>query len=210
MRIHRPRNRILRTTVLLEGWSKVVRIEYEQRRRNGQIQIQDRDLLDRGNGVTVLLYNLATRTLLLLKQPRIIATLSQVQFDETIEACNGLMETADPEACALREVEEEVGHRPTSLIPIGSFYASPGSSLELVFIFLAAYDKNTRVSKGGGIASEGEDIELIEVDIDQALEWIWDGTIRDARTILAIQCFYLRILKSQSNMPACRSSNAPL
>ena len=107
------------------------------------------------------------------------------------------METANPQECALREVEEETGHRPTSLIPVGSFYASPGSSLELVHIFLAEYDHHTRVGEGGGNAVEGEDIELIEIPVDEAMRWIMDGKIRDARTILAIQYFFLRVSTKQ-------------
>lgn len=186
------RNRILTTTVLLEGWSRVVRIEYEQLGRDGKVHIHDRDLLDRGHGVTVLLYNLARGTFLLLRQPRIIATVSGFDSGETIEACNGLMDSADPQACALREVEEETGHRPASLIPVGSFYASPGGSLELIHIFLAEYDQNTRVAEGGGNPAEGEDIELLEVSVRQAMEWIAGGVIRDARTVLAIQYFLLQ------------------
>ncbi len=89
----------------------------------------------------------------------------------------------------MREIEEETGHRPTSLIPVGSFYASPGSSLELIHIFLAEYDHHTRVAKGGGNAIEGEDIELIEITIDEAMRWIVDGRIRDARTILIHSAF---------------------
>ena len=196
--LNRPqRNRILNTTVLLEGWSKVVRIEYEQLGRDGHVQTLERDILNRGDGVTVLLYNLVRGTVLLLRQPRIIATVSGFDSGETIEACNGLMETANPQECALREIEEETGHRPTSLIPVGSFYASPGSSLELVHIFLAEYDHHTRVGKGGGNAIEGEDIELIEITVDEAMRWIVDGRIRDARTILAIQHFFLGLWAEQ-------------
>jgi GDP-mannose pyrophosphatase NudK len=201
--LNRPqRNRILNTTVLLEGWSRVVRIEYEQLARDGNVQTIDRDLLNRGDGVTVLLYNLVRGTVLLLRQPRIIATVSGFDSGETIEACNGLMETANPQECALREVEEETGHRPTSLVPIGSFYASPGSSLELVHIFLAEYDHHTRVGEGGGNAVEGEDIELIEITVDEAMRWILDGRIRDARTILAIQYFFLRVWTKQRPHPS--------
>jgi GDP-mannose pyrophosphatase NudK len=183
------RNRVLNTTVLLEGWSRVVRVIYEQFGRDGKVQTHDRDLLARGDGVTVLLYNRTKETFLLLRQPRIVATLSGFDSGETIEACSGVMETGNPRECASREVEEETGHRPMSWIQVGSFYASPGSSLEIVHIFMAEYNDDTRVRAGGGNAHEGEDIELIEINVREAMQWILDGRIRDARTVLAMQFF---------------------
>lgn len=186
------RNRLLRSEVLLEGWSRVVRLHYEQTNRDGTVLVQDRDLLDRGHGVTVLLYNRQRRTVLLLRQPRIIATMHGLGHGQTLEACNGLMEGPDPEASAMRELEEEAGQRPLSLQPVGTFYASPGSSLELVHIYLAEYSDTTRVEgRGGGIAAEGEDIELIEVSLRQAAEWLRDGSLPDARTCLALSYLLL-------------------
>ena len=152
------RNKILDITTLLEGWSRVVRILYQQVRRDGSVQEHDRDLLDRGHSVTVLLYNLSMGTVLLLRQPRIIATISNFDAGETIEVCNGLMETTNAVTCALREVEEETGHRPTSLTPVGIFYASPGSSLELVHVFMTEYSAITKVGSGGGNAVEAVEL----------------------------------------------------
>ncbi len=181
------RNRLLKTEVLLEGWSRVVRLHYQQTNRDGTVLQQDRDLLDRGHGVTVLLYNRLRRTVLLLRQPRVIATVHGLDGGETLEACNGLMESEDPEACAMRELEEEAGHRPRSLQLAGTFYASPGSSLELVHVYLAEYDEETRIEgRGGGVAAEGEDIELVEVPIQVAAGWLRTGRLADARTCLAL------------------------
>ena len=186
------RNRILSVETLLSGWSKVVRIFFEQRGRDGSVILQDRDLLDRGHGVTVLLYNLERSTLLLLRQPRIIATIHNFDSGETLEACNGLMESDDPEASAMRELDEETGHQPRLLEPVGTFYASPGSSLELVHIYTAQYDDSTRRHAGGGHPEEGEDIELIEVPLATAARWLAEGILRDGRTVLALQHLLLR------------------
>ena len=79
-------------------------------------------------------------------------------------------------------------------------YASPGSSLQLVHIFLAEYDHHTRVGEGGGKAVEGEDIELIEITVDEATRWVLDGRIRDARTVLAVQYFFLRLWSGQPRL----------
>lgn len=180
------RNEVVSITTLLEGWSKVVRIVYRQLRRDGTWQRQDRDLLDRGHGVTVLLYNRRNKSVLLLKQPRIIATISGFDGGETIEACNGLVEGEEPLACAYREVEEETGHRPTELTQIGVVYASPGASLELVYLFIGEYDDSTSIAEGGGIVHEGEDIEILEISLRRALRWRDEQVIRDARTVLVL------------------------
>lgn len=191
----KPEDRIelLTTTTLLEGWSKVVRLVYRVLGRDGGWQQQDRDLLDRGDGVTVLLCDRTRRTVLLLKQPRVIAKVRSSAINarfgtQTIEACNGQVEPGEtPLACALREVEQETGHRLTTLHPIGGVYASPGASLEIVHLFWGEYDATTRVNAGGGLANEGEDIELLETPLDEAMRWIADGTVCDARTILTLQ-----------------------
>jgi GDP-mannose pyrophosphatase NudK len=180
------RNEILSMTTLLEGWSKVVRIVYRQYRRDGTAQVQDRDLLDRGDGITVLLYNRQKGTVLLLKQPRIIATVKDHHNGETIEACNGQVERETPEACACREVEQETGHKVAHIVPVAQVYASPGASLEIVHLFFAEYSESTKQNEGGGLIHEGEDIELLEIPFLEALRWIDEGVILDARTILVL------------------------
>ena len=181
------RNEVVGITTLLEGWSKVVRVTYRQRDRNGVLRLQDRDLLDRGDGVTVLLHNRERRTVILLRQPRIVATLLGDPIGETIEACNGLVSNETPAACALREVQEETGFSPLRLSFIASVYASPGGSLERIHLFLAEYDESSRISTGGGLPHEGEDIEVLEVPFDTAIEWVRQSAIIDGRTILVIQ-----------------------
>ena len=186
------RNHIVGVTTLLEGWSKVIRVVYRQLRRDGSRQFQDRDLLDRGDGVTVLLYNKTKGTVLLLKQPRIVATMRGHSSGEMIEACNGLIEDEHPMECARREVLQETGHQPIDIVPVAQVYACPGGSLEIVHLFFAQYSDSTQVESGGGLHDEGEDIELSEVPFEQAMRWIDDGVIQDGRTILALQFACLR------------------
>ena len=193
------RNEILRITPLLDGWSKVVRIDYRQLRRDGTWQLQDRDLLNRGDGATVLLFNRYRRTVLLVRQPRIIATMHGFDDGETIEACSGQVDGGDPLDAAIREVDEEVGHRIQHLVPVGKVYASPGASLEIIHLFLGEYDDSTSLSAGGGKLEEGEDIEVLEVSIEQAMRWIEEGVIRDARTILVLQYAHIHKIFDREN-----------
>jgi GDP-mannose pyrophosphatase NudK len=194
-----PRSRIevLSITTLLEGWSKVIRVIYRQLRRDGSWQQQDRDLLDRGDGVTTLLHNPERGTVLLLRQPRIIVAMRGDEVGEMgacgemLEACSGQVPREEsPLACALREVEEETGHRLPALTPVGSAYACPGASLEIIHLFLGEYHDATAAGEAGGLHHEGEDIELIEMPLDEAMRLIDRGEIRDARTILVLEHLY--------------------
>ena len=180
------RHRVTARTRLLEGWSPVDRVHYQQTFADGSVEQHDRDLNARGDGVTVLLFSPERGTVVLLRQPRIVATLRGDPSGETIEACSGLLEHDSPAECARLEVIEETGFLPSDLTHIATVYASPGGSLELVHLFTAEYAPE-RHSPGGGLRAEGEDIEVLEVPLAEALQWMHTGRIRDARTMLLLQ-----------------------
>ncbi len=181
------RHKVLSRQRLLDGWSPVERVHYEQIFRDGSVEVQDRDLNARGDGVTVLLCSRVRGTVLLLRQPRIVATLRGDASGETLEACSGLLEPGhSPEETAVREVLEETGYAAQELVHVASVYGSPGGSLELIHLFTAELP-GTRASLGGGLRREGEDIELLEVPLGEALTLMRSGAIRDARTMLLLQ-----------------------
>jgi GDP-mannose pyrophosphatase NudK len=163
-----------------------VRVHYLQSFDDGTVQEHDRDLNARRDGVTVLLYSRSRGTVLLLRQPRIVATLRGDNSGETLEACSGLLEGDSAEDCAREEALQETGYVAHRLSPVASVYASPGGSLELVHLFTAEFDE-TRPGQGGGLRSEGEEIEVLEVPFAEAMERIRTGSIRDARTMLLLQ-----------------------
>jgi hypothetical protein len=73
---------------------------------------------------------------------------------------------------------------------------SPGSVTEKLHFFVAAYEPSMRIGGGGGgLASEGKDIEVIERSIDEALTMIADGRIVDAKTIMLLQYAALNIFR---------------
>lgn len=180
------RHKVISRERLLNGWSPVDRVHYEQTFSDGVTEVHDRDLNARGDGVTVLLYSPARGSVLLLRQPRIVATLRGELSGETLEACSGLLESTSPSECARLEVLQETGYVPQNLTHISSVYASPGGSLEVVHLFTAEYGE-ARENDGGGLRHEGEDIEVIEVSLVQALNLMRSGAIRDARTMLLLQ-----------------------
>ena len=64
---------------------------------------------------------------------------------------------------------------------------SPGSVTEILYFFVATYDDAMKVSDGGGLQEEQENIEVLEFDFDEAYNMITTGEIKDAKTIMLIQ-----------------------
>ena len=165
---------------------------FEWRRGDGKWQVQHRETYDRGNAATVLPYNLAQRTVVLVLQFRYPAYVNGYD-DLMIEAAAGLLDDASPETRIRAEAEEETGYRLGAIRKIFEVFMSPGSVTEKLHFFVAEYQPDMRVGSGGGLASEGEDIEVLEVKIDDALAMIADGRIVDGKTIILLQDAALNI-----------------
>ena len=167
---------------------------FEWRRANGEWQTQRRETYDRGNGAVLLPYNLAQRSVVLVKQFRYPAYVNG--YDELmIEAAAGLLDNASPEARIRAEAEEETGYRLGEITKVFEAFMSPGSVTEKLHFFVAEYEAKMRVGAGGGIESEGEEIEVLELAIDAALAMIADGRIVDAKTIMLLQHAALNIFR---------------
>jgi nudix-type nucleoside diphosphatase (YffH/AdpP family) len=167
---------------------------FEWRRADGKWQVQHRETYDRGNAAVVLPYNLARRTVVLVKQFRYPAYVNG-HDDLMIEAAAGLLDDASPETRIRAEAEEETGYRLGAIRKIFEVFMSPGSVTEKLHFFVAEYEPDMRVGKGGGLASEGEDIEVLEVKIDEALAMIADGRIVDGKTIILLQYAALNVFR---------------
>ena len=165
---------------------------FEWRRGDGKWQVQHRETYDRGNAATVLPYNLAQRTVVLVLQFRYPAYVNGYD-DLMIEAAAGLLDDASPETRIRAEAEEETGYRLGAIRKIFEVFMSPGSVTEKLHFFVAEYEPDMRVGSGGGLAAEGEDIEVLEVKIDDALAMIADGRIVDGKTIILLQYAALNI-----------------
>ncbi len=159
---------------------------FEWRRNNGEWQTQHRESYDRGNGAVLLPYNLANRTVLLVKQFRYPAFVNGYD-DLLIEAAAGLLDDAEPEARIRAEVEEELGYRLGAVSKVFEAFMSPGSVTEVLHFFVAEYDAAMRIGDGGGHPDEGEDIEVLELPLAQALAMIARGEIQDGKTIMLLQ-----------------------
>jgi len=188
------RVRVKHVEVLSDDYYLLKKTTFEYRRGNGEWQTQTRETYDRGNCATVLPYNLAQRTVILVRQFRYPAYINGYD-DLLIEAAAGVLDNETPEVRIRAEAEEETGYRLGDIKKIFEAFTSPGSVTEKLHFFVAEYDPSMRVGSGGGLADEGEDIEALELPIDQALAMIADGRIVDAKTIMLLQHAALNIFK---------------
>jgi nudix-type nucleoside diphosphatase (YffH/AdpP family) len=180
--------RIKEVKTLSDDWYLLKKTTFDYRRRDGSWQTMSRETYDRGHGAVILLYNLARRTVVLVRQFRFPAFGYGGTHDGyLIEAPAGLLDAASPEERIRAEVAEETGFHVQHVRRVFDAFMSPGSVTERLHFFVAEYDAAQRGGAGGGVAAEGEDIEVLELDIDAALAMVADGRIEDGKTIMLLQ-----------------------
>lgn len=188
----RERVKALSRAVLSENWATVARTEFDFRRGNGRWQRLARETYENGDGAGILLYNRDRGTVVLTRQFRFPAYLIG-EAGDLIEVCAGKLDGDDPLTCARREAEEESGYRVTAIEQaMAAVFMSPGSVTERLWLYVAEYDADSKVSNGGGLAEEGEDIEVIEMGFAAVLAMIASGEIRDAKTVILLQHLRLK------------------
>ena len=180
------RVRIRQVETLSADWYVLKKTTFDYLRRNGTWQTQSRETYDRGNGATILLVDMERRTVILTRQFRFPAFVNG-HAGLLIEAPAGLLDDASPEERIVSEAEEEVGYRVGAVCKLFEAYMSPGSVTEKLHFFLGHYTAADRVDDGGGNEAEGEDIEVLELTIGEALTMIENGSIQDGKTIMLLQ-----------------------
>ena len=185
---------VLESRVLSEQWYTLKKVTFDHTRRNGKRITQTREVYDRGNGATILLYNKTSGSVILTRQFRMPTFLNGNPDGLLIECCAGLLDRDNPEQAIRRETEEETGYKITSAQKVMEAYMSPGSVTEILYFFVAEYAADMKVSEGGGLETENEDIEVLEMLFSKALEMVKTGEIKDAKTILLLQYAQLNSL----------------
>lgn len=173
--------------LLSDNWYILRKHTYEYRTRDGEWVPQIREAYDRGNGAAILLYNKEKGTVLLTRQFRLPTFINGNETGMMIEVCAGLLDEDDPAACIKRETEEETGYRIDDVTKVMEAYMSPGSVTEILYLFIGEYHAYQKVSDGGGVEEETEDIEVLEASLEQALDMVKTGEIKDAKTIMLLQ-----------------------
>lgn len=163
------------------------RVTFDYLMPNGHWVNQMREVYDRGDGAGILLYNKVKRTIILIKQFRMPTYLNDNEDGSLIEIAAGMLDKDNPEACIIRETEEETGYRLKKVKKVYEGYSSPGVMTEKMHFFVGEYTEAMKVNEGGGLDSEAEDIEVMEIPFDRAVEMLHKGEIVDTRTIVLLQ-----------------------
>ena len=187
-----PRVRVKDVRLLSDKWYRLHTTTFDYLSDDGVWTSQSRETYDRGNGATILLYDVERRTVLLTSQFRYPAYVNGHPDGMLLETAAGLLDDDDPETAIRREAIEETGHEVGEVTHVFDVYMSPGSVTERLHFFAAPYSAHTLPTAGGGLADEGEHITVVELGIDDALAMIEDGRIADAKTIMLLQWSVLR------------------
>jgi len=182
---------------LYKGWATLNEVSFSYKMKNESWVNQKRESYDRGDGATVLLYNKVKKTVILTKQFRVSTFLNGNDSGFVLETCAGMLDNDKPEACIIREIEEETGYRVNSVTKLFKAYSSPGALTEILHYFIAEYSEDMKVNEGGGLDSEHEDIEVLEMPFEFAVNMITTGEIEDIKTICLLQ--YAQINKIFNN-----------
>src|SRR6185312_3081444 len=182
-----PKISILQTTVLSDNWYTLKKITFEKTLPGATPVTQDREVYDRGNGATILLYNRARQTIVLTRQFRLPTYVNGNTTGLLIESCAGLLDKDNPEECIRRETQEETGYKLSAVKKVFEAYMSPGSVTEILYFFVAEYTPEMKTGEGGGLDHENEDIEVLELPFTRALEMMHTGEIKDGKTMLLLQ-----------------------
>ncbi|MCG9793231.1 NUDIX domain-containing protein [Flavobacterium algicola] len=182
-----PNIKIQKTDVLANDYYLLNKVTFNYLNKKGVWITQNREVYDRGNGAGILLYNKEKKTVILTRQFRLPSYLNENPSGMLIEVCAGLLDADHPEQCIIRETEEETGYRIQDVKKVMETYMSPGAVTEILYLFVGEYDASMKVSDGGGLENEQEEIEVLEWPFEKAYNMIATGEIRDAKTILLLQ-----------------------
>jgi nudix-type nucleoside diphosphatase (YffH/AdpP family) len=172
--------------VIFDDVFKIVEARVSYEKFDGQMSAVVRRLnFERGDSAAAIVFNSDTKKIILTNQFK-YPTLSHGS-GWIIEIVAGVVERDEsPEATIVREIREEIGYQVSDLQRIADFYVTPGGSSERIHLFYAKVGEDDRVSKGGGLASEGEDIQVLQFDTPQISWMLENHEIHDAKTLVAV------------------------
>lgn len=176
--------------VLAHDWYVLRATTFDIRTADGTWRTDRRETYDRGDGATILLHDVARRTVLLTRQFRFPAYVNDHPDGMLLETAAGLLDQDAPEDAIRREAVEETGVEVGAVQHVFDVYMSPGSVTERLHFYAAPYHRDDLDGTTHGVVEEGEDIEVVELDADAARAMI--GTeIVDAKTIMLLQWAFL-------------------
>ncbi|HJP31994.1 MAG: NUDIX hydrolase [Candidatus Latescibacteria bacterium] len=178
--------------LLADGFFRLEEVVLRHERLDGSMsEPMSRMSLERGDGAAILLHDPDRQVVTLVRQFRYPTWEHGPGW--TLELVAGVIEAGrEPEHVARAEAREEAGYHVNELESLGAFYLTPGGSSERIFLYYAAVNSAMRVDEGGGLAHEGEDIEIIEMAEDDVWRALDDHRITDAKTLVGLMWLRLR------------------
>ncbi|ATM86847.1 TPA: GDP-mannose pyrophosphatase NudK [Yersinia enterocolitica] len=183
----------IQSEVLSKNWFKLHKYTFDLITEDGTRVQQIREVYDRGNGATILLYNREKGTVLLINQFRMPTYVNGNPTGMLLETCAGLLDDDSPEECIRREAMEETGYQIDKVQKLFEAYMSPGGVTEIIHFFAAEYHPDQKITDDLGV--EDEVIDLVELPFTEALAMVADGRIKDGKTIMLLQYAALHPLR---------------
>lgn len=176
---------VIKDKILSENWFLLRNFTYDLTTKNGETLRHKREVYDRGDGATILLYNREKNSVVLTRQFRIATWLNGNDSGLLIETCAGLLDDDSPEVCIRKEAIEETGYEVGEVVKLYDLYMSPGGVTERLHFFAAEYNDSLRATAGGGV--DDEDIDVMELSFPDAWSRVKTGQIKDAKTVMLLQ-----------------------
>ncbi|NJB84001.1 NUDIX domain-containing protein [Wenyingzhuangia aestuarii] len=180
--------------ILANTWKPLKLFSYQYKRSDGNVVKQVREVYDKGDGAAVFMYNKTTKKVLLTQQFRMPAYINGLPGGIVTEVPAGMLDKDDPETCIIREIEEETGYKVPSVTKVRDCFMTPGAVTEITHMFIAEYNESMKVSKGGGLENEQEDILVFEMSFDEVKRSVENNEIKDAKTLILLQYAWIHNL----------------
>jgi nudix-type nucleoside diphosphatase (YffH/AdpP family) len=183
--------KIVREAVVYDGHYQMKQAEIVHDTFNGGEVKVNRLCFERGDAVAIVLFEKDTNTLLFTNQFRYPTVKEGDGW--LLEITAGSLDKGDtPEERIRAEVKEEVGYELHDIQLIYTFFVSPGGTSEQTYLYFAEVQSSDKVSRGGGVEEEQEDIQLLKISVEEAKRLLAEQKIRDAKTIIGLQWFFNR------------------
>ncbi|WP_150137401.1 ADP-ribose diphosphatase [Candidatus Enterovibrio altilux] len=179
--------------LVYNGYFKIVKYRFRYRLfAGGWSKTVERELFERGQAAAMLPYDVANDNIILIEQIRIGAMVANVEPWQ-LEIVAGIIDKDEtPDMVAIRESEEEAGLLVKNLIPITSYLSSSGGCSERIHLYLGQVDVST-ASGIHGLPKKSEDILVHIVPREMAYQWVLNGKIENAASIIALQWLMLNV-----------------
>ncbi|HAZ76587.1 MULTISPECIES: ADP-ribose diphosphatase [Enterobacteriaceae] len=186
---------IIARETLYNGFFSLKRWRFRHRLFNGEMSgVVTREIFERGHAAVLLPYDLARDEVVLIEQIRIPA----YDTSETpwlLELVAGMIEEGESvEDVARREAVEEAGLQVGRVKEFMSYLASPGGTSERLSLMVGEVDA-TQAKGIHGLVDENEDIRVHVVSREQAYQWVEEGKIDNAASVIALQWLQLHYEK---------------